>query len=136
MRRAWSGLQACGAPRAVRVAAVLDAVVEGVGAALPEFDGLRNELVPAPGRWERHLTLSEAGGDLGHARLERLPRGDLPALVGCPCRELAGPRARGPVGERLGVAKRPHLSGQPHLAIEPGPPERRRPARIGGEIAP
>src|SRR5688500_5370190 len=83
-------------------AAVAEAVVEAVGAALPELDHLGGEAVAAPEVGQGELAVREAGGQLGDPPLQGGAVVDHPALGGGGRAELAARGARGEVGLALG----------------------------------
>src|SRR5581483_7253770 len=55
------------------VAAEFDAIVQAVGAVVPEFEPQRRDAPAAPARRARHLADQILGGDLGDGLLKRKP---------------------------------------------------------------
>src|SRR4029450_4887898 len=116
-------------------ASVAEAVVEAVGAALPELDDLVGQAVAAPETGQGELAVLP-GGHLGHAPLQDGPAVDHPALGGGGRAELAARRARVEVGLALG----PGGGGDPaldaDLAFQLAPPEHQGGQRVGGQLGP
>src|SRR5919201_4853524 len=77
------------------------AVVQAVGAVLPELDDPRGDAVAAPLRRALDWTSLEALRRFCEAGHQLLPGGDHSALLGRPCAELRGPVAGGEV--RVGL---------------------------------
>ena len=100
-----AGLRARGArrPRAAALAAVDEAVVQAVGAALPELDLDRDHAVAAPVRRARNLALAIVGLDLREAAVEVAAAGDDRALIRGPGADLAAARPRRKVRVALGL---------------------------------
>ena len=69
--------------------AVFKAIMETVGATLPELDNLRNDAIATPEIRQGYLALLELAFDLIQFHVENLARIDNVALVGNPGTELA-----------------------------------------------
>ena len=109
-------------PRAIRPAAVLDAVVEPIRPACPELDGPRDQQVAAPEGRKGHR-IGMPRGELSHSRLQLGARPDLAALLGRSRRELASAGPRRPVGVGRIVRQLSYGAGDACLALQGRPPE-------------
>src|SRR3954468_4569975 len=102
------------------------ALVEPVGAVLPELDRERAYPKPRPVRRARHRHPFEPLGQLGEPRLELLARGERTALRGSPGPELTAARPGGEVRVGLLVGHPLRRSFEPYLRLERIPPEEQR----------
>src|SRR6266536_3591106 len=119
-------------------AAVTDAVVQPRRTALPEFELVGREPVPAPVRGARNviagpLVLRLYGRE---ARLEVDASGDRLALRRCPCAQPRRARPACEVRRLFGFVDPVDQTLDTDLALELGPEEEQRRVRTGGKIAP
>ena len=122
------------APPPFALSQVVLAVVEAVGAALPELDRGRAQEVAAPVVRPRHR-VAVLAVELGEPLVEHLAAGDHRPLLRRPRAEPRAAAAGGEVG--VGLA-----GGQPldrplgaQLALQDRPPQRERGDRVGVELA-
>src|ERR1035437_2477364 len=121
-------------PAAV-VAGIEEAVVEAAGAALPEFDGFRDDPVAAPERGQGDFTLGELRFHLGEFLQEERARRYDRALLGHPGTELGIAGTRGEIAERFGGADLFRAPLDDDLALQREPGEQQRGFRVGRELA-
>ena len=97
--------------------AVLDAVVQAAGAALPEFDAVGNNEVSAPMRRAGNMQgmFDTDGRGLGH---QYGFAGNHFTLRACPCADTAGIRAAFKIFVRSGCVEFFNASFNAHLAFE------------------
>src|SRR5438128_6468910 len=111
-----------------------EAVVQAVGASLPELDALGDHAVAAPLRRARRF-VTVLFSHLLHRRFEDCSGGNPLALLRCPRGKA---RAQGPRGEirvRLGGAHLFHRALDAHLALELRPLEHQPSRGPGRELA-
>src|SRR5438477_6689201 len=97
--------------------AIAQAVVQPVGAMLPEFDLVGMDTIPSPvyGTWR--VAIGILRGDGRVPCFERRPRRNHRALPGGYCRNAASSGSRGEVGVRFGGGQLRYTAGDAHLAV-------------------
>src|SRR5688572_3951050 len=132
-RIAASGRESLSGPK-VALTTVAQAVMQAIGAALPELHRLRHQTIPAPVRRARRLVPMLATR-LFHRVFEDSPRGDGCALRRCPGGEPGAERARRIVGVGLRRGDFLHNAVDTHLPLEVGPEQHQAGLRALLELA-
>jgi len=128
-----SGGEAHDSPAAIRLAAVLQPVMQARRAALPELHARGQQTVAAPVRRARRR-VAKALAVFGFARFERGAVGHFAALLGGPGAQPRAERARVVVGVALLLRNLFHHALDAHLALQPDPVEEQRRMGVGGQF--
>lgn len=129
------GTEAFDAPGSIRLQTVLEAIMEAIGASLPEFDCGRVEDEAAPMIGHGHHIIWKLCGETLHAVLEFSAAGKESGLRANPRGEPAAAGAGIEIGEGFVMGQRKDLPPGTHLAFEQFPMEADGGARVGCEFA-
>ena len=113
-----SGIQPGFFPAALGLGTVDEAVVQAIGAALPELKAGGDKAVAAPEVGSRDLLAFESFFDLRESAFEGVTVGQDFALFGGPGTELAVAGAGAEIGVGLGGAGALHRAGDADLALQ------------------
>src|ERR1700684_425530 len=124
-----SGRQALEHPSSARTAAVAQAIVQAIGALLPDLEGLRKKAKATPVARRRQLAVGIALFELDDTTLELIAAADRLALGRSQRTELASARAAARVCVRLAGARMRDRTLDPHLPAKRVPVEQQSATR-------